>query len=271
MTESAYDPLASDQMFERPARPSKSEKRQARRAEQAAKNAAHVVKPLVPLNETQADYISDLRDGEDVMALGPAGTGKTYIAGRFAARALIDGKVEKIIVSRVTVSDRRHSLGFLPGNSDAKMGPWIQPVIDGIRAEVSGATLDKWKAEGKFVIVPFEHMRGRTFKDAFVILDEAQNATLEDLKLFLTRAGTQSQVVIAGDPDQSDIPDSGLNLAADLADRFQIMSIIEFTEDDVVRSEFAAKWVRAFAAHKREQERAANLDKSRASHKVPTH
>lgn len=269
MTESAaYDPLHQDQIFDRPSRPSKAEKRRERQAEKAAKNA-HVSKPLEPLNQNQADYIDDLKEGWDVLALGPAGTGKTYIAGRFAARALIDGKVEKIVVSRVTVSDRRHALGFLPGGIDGKMGPWIQPIIDGIRAEVSGATLDKWKAEGKFCIVPFEYMRGRSFHNSFVILDEAQNATLADLKLFTTRGGKDSQVVIAGDPDQADIPDSGLELVANLADRFEIMSIIEFTEADVVRSEFARKWVQAFAALSSEQKRQAILDKPRSSLKVP--
>lgn len=268
MTESVYDPLAQDNLFERPARPSKAEKRRARQADRAAKST-HVVKPLVPLNDNQADYIADLREGLDVMALGPAGTGKTYIAGRFAARCLIEGKVDKIVVSRVTVSDKRHSLGYLPGNIDGKMGPWIQPIIDGIRAEVSGSTLDKWKEEGKFVIVPFEYMRGRSFHNSFVILDEAQNATIADLKLFTTRGGENSQVVVAGDPDQADIPDSGLETVADLAERFDIMSIVEFTEDDVVRSAFAAKWVKAFAAHKRDQDRIANLDKSRSAHKVP--
>lgn len=268
MTESAYDPTASDAMFERPARLSKSQQRQQRKAERTAKNT-HVVKPLVPLNDTQADYIDDLNDGFDVMALGPAGTGKTYIAGRKAAQRLIKGEIERIVVSRVTVSDKRHAIGFLPGGIDGKMGPWIQPIIDGIRAEVSGNTLEKWKAEGKFCIVPFEYMRGRSFHQSFVILDEAQNATEADLKLFLTRGGQDSQVVVAGDPDQSDIPDSGLEAVVDLAERFEIMSIIQFTEDDVVRSDFARKWVQAFAARKRETDRAAILDKSAASRKFP--
>ncbi len=258
---SSFHPLDQDAVFERPTS-SKAQARQARRLEKANKALGQAIKPLVAKNDNQRDYIDCLDEKESVLAIGPAGVGKTYIAGRKAAQRMVKGEIEKIIVSRVTVSKREHALGFLPGNIDAKMKPWMTPIIEGIRAEVSGSTLDKWKAEGKFEIVPFEYMRGRSFDNCVIILDEAQNATVDDLKLFLTRTGEDSQVIVCGDPDQVDIPNSGLNMIVDLADQFQIMDIIEFTEDDVVRSKFAKAWVQAFSALKREKAVETALDSS---------
>lgn len=267
---SSFHPLDSDAVFERPSS-TKAQARQARRLEKANKGLAQAVKPLVAKNENQRDYIECLDEKESVLAIGPAGVGKTYIAGRKAAQRMIKGEIEKIIVSRVTVSKREHSLGFLPGNIDAKMKPWMTPIIEGIRAEVSGTTLDKWKAEGKFEIVPFEYMRGRNFENCVIILDEAQNATKDDLKLFLTRTGEDSQVIVCGDPDQTDIPNSGLTLIVDLAEQHQIMDVIEFTEDDVVRSKFAKAWVQAFAALKRDETLESSLDSMSFMKRHPTH
>lgn len=251
MTESsAYQSPVQDNPFERP--PStKAAARAARRADKHAKQAAQHAKPLVAKNENQADYLEILRHSDSVFAVGPAGTGKTYLAARIAAQRMIKGAIDKIIITRVTVSSHRHAIGFLPGNIEAKMKPWLTPVIEGIRAEVSAQTLDKWKAEGKFEIVPFEYMRGRTFDFSMIILDEAQNACFADLETFVTRTGVESQVVICGDPGQVDIPNSGLPTMLDLAEEFEIMDIVEFTEDDVVRSALAKKWVKAIAAHKR--------------------
>lgn len=249
---SAFHPL-DESPFERP--PStKAAARAARRAERAAKEARTSAKPLVAKNENQRLYMELLRAGQPVIALGPAGTGKTYIPARIAAQGMIAGKFEKIIVTRVTVSKKEHAIGFLPGNIDAKMKPWLTPVIEGIRAEVSGNTLDQWKTNGQFEIVPFEFMRGRTFENAFIILDEAQNATYEDLLLFLTRTGNGSLVVVAGDPGQVDIPNSGLEEIVDLAEDEDIQDVVEFTEDDVVRSEYAKAWVKADAKRRRLRE-----------------
>lgn len=182
-------------------------------------------------------------------------THNTYLAARIGARKLIDGDIDKIVVARVTVSKAKHSLGFLPGKVEAKMLPWLQPVIDGIRAEVSAATLEQWQQEGRFVIASFEHMRGRTFDRCYLMLDEAQNADFGDLRLFLTRTGEDTQVVVTGDLDQVDIPDSGLPSVLKLVERFRVpMSIVRFTNDDVVRSPLAKAFVKAFAG-------AVNLDK----------
>jgi phosphate starvation-inducible PhoH-like protein len=252
LTESSVCHQLELETFERPPS-SKAAARAARRAERASKEHRLYAKPLHPKNETQRDYLGLLRQGESIFCVGPAGTGKTYLAARVAAQHLIAGEIEKIIISRVTVSKPRHAIGFLPGNIDAKMKPWLTPVIEGIRAEVSGAALDKWKMEGRFEIVPFEYMRGRTFENAVVILDEAQNATFEDLELFITRTGEGSQVIVCGDPSQIDIPNSGLGAMLDLSEEFDIMDVIEFSEDDVVRSRLAKAWVKAIAAHKRRE------------------
>lgn len=193
-----------------------------------------------------------LRDSESIFAIGPAGTGKTYMAARIGAQKLLAGEIDKIIVARVTVSNARHALGFLPGNLDAKMAPWLKPVIQALREELSAQNYDHLKSEGKIEFCSFEHMRGLTFRDCMVILDEAQNATFEDLRTFLTRQGEDAQVIVTGDLDQIDIHDSGLDDIISLCEEFEIpMDILEFTEDDVVRSAAAKAWVKAFSAHER--------------------
>jgi len=231
-------------------RPSRAEARQQRKADKAKLNAP---KPLKPLTQRQGTYIELLRSGESVIATGPAGTGKTYCAARVFARAMIEGKIGKLIITRVTVSEKKHALGFLPGKADAKMLPWLIPVIDGIRAEVSASTLEAWKNEGRFEIVPFEHMRGRTFDECGIILDEAQNASYKDLKLFLTRTGKESQVAICGDDEQVDVEDSGLSEIAWMAREYDLPTgVVAFTEEDVVRSAFAKAWVKGFARNDRD-------------------
>jgi phosphate starvation-inducible PhoH-like protein len=257
LSASEYHPLDQN-AFERPPTPTKAQARAARRAERSEKQTRQIAKPLVAKNPTQQDYLDILRDLDSVFAIGPAGTGKTYLAARIAAQQMIAGKVEKIIISRVTVSKAKHAIGFLPGNIDAKMKPWLTPVIEGIRAEVSANTMDQWKAQGQFEIVPFEYMRGRTFENCFVILDEAQNADFDDLTLFLTRTGEGTQVVVCGDPGQIDIHNSGLEDIVDLAERHEIMDVIEFTEDDVVRSKLAKAWVKAIGERRRRLDYQAN-------------
>jgi phosphate starvation-inducible PhoH-like protein len=244
-------------MFTEP-RASKAEARATRRAERQQRRPTNTPKPLHAKNERQRILIEALRAGESAFAVGSAGTGKTYIPARIAARKLADGQVDKIIIARATVSKPKHALGFLPGKIDAKMRPWLQPVIDGLRAEVSAAQLEQWTQEGKFEIASFEHMRGRTFERAFVILDEAQNCDFGDLRLLLTRIGEHTQVVITGDLDQIDIPDSGLLPVLDMVERYHLpMHVIQFTETEVVRSAFAREFVKAFA---KLTPKVANLD-----------
>lgn len=241
-----------DQFFDNPDHPrplSKSQKRKARHAEKRVKESGLGGAALVAKSPSQKSYIDRLHRGESVFAVGPAGTGKTYIPARLAAAKLREGAISKIIISRVTVAPPRHALGFLPGKVGDKMAPWLVPVFDGIKAEVSGTTLEKWKIEGKLEVVPFEFMRGRTFKDCWVILDEAQNATMPDLKLLLTRIGEDCQVVVTGDLDQIDIRDSGLFEVIRIARAHDVpMAVAHFGTEDVVRSAFTKAWVAAFQA-----------------------
>ncbi|AXQ69182.1 PhoH-like phosphate starvation-inducible [Caulobacter phage CcrBL9] len=207
-------------------------------------------KPLEAKTAKQAEYIAHLQAGKSVAATGGAGTGKTYVAARVGARGLIEGRFEKIVLCRVAVSKPKHAMGFLPGKIEDKLKPWLVPVIDGLRAEVSAGTLDEWKAKGMFEVVAFEHMRGRTFSNAFVILDEAQNADFGDLKLFLTRTGANSQIVLTGDMDQIDIPNSGLSEVIDMILDYDVpVEVVQFTSADVVRSALAKAFVQAFERH----------------------
>ncbi len=229
-------------------RPSKSQARKARRAKRASASGAGI-SPLVPKTPNQRVYIDSLRRGENVFGVGPAGTGKTYIPARLAARRLLDGTISKIVICRVAVSAPKHALGFLPGKIDQKLAPWLVPVFDGLRAEMSATTLDKLRQENRIEVIAFEHLRGRSLQDSCIILDEAQNANIADLKLFLTRIGENSQVVVTGDLDQIDVRDSGLLHALYLAERYNVpMRVVRFDESDVVRSAFTKAWVMAFAA-----------------------
>lgn len=237
-----------------PSRSSKSQKRKARLADKRSNDRTSASRtPLTAKTVTQREYIDRLWRGEHAFGIGPAGTGKTYIPARIGARRLLDQSISKIIIVRITAApNRRHELGFKPGKQDDKLAPWMIPVLDGMRAEVSGATIDKWKNDKKIEFAPFESMRGRTFGGAdgggvLLILDEAQNATLDDLKLVLTRVGENCQVVVTGDIEQIDIHNSGLISAMKMARTHKVpMAIVEFGADDVVRSAFTKAWVKAF-------------------------
>lgn len=250
-----FEPVSS------PPRLSKSQARKARREKKKLTSDGSTGNaPLSAKTETQRDYIDRLNADESVFGIGPAGTGKTYIPARIAARKLLDQKISKIIISRITVApDQRHAQGFLPGKLEEKLAPWMIPVIDGLKAEVSGSTIDKWKMEKKIEFASFEQLRGRTFTDAVVILDEAQNATYKDLKLFLTRIGEDCQVVVTGDIEQIDTRDSGLLRILQMAEDYAVpMGIVRFGLEDVVRSAFVKAWVAAFQAE--EGVNVTNLD-----------
>lgn len=236
-------------MFDKPTPLSKSQRRQQRklRARAAQMNAPR--KPFEPLGPTQADYFDFLQDPEitQIFAVGEAGTGKTYVPSRFAIRRLMAGDVETIFIARPTVSPSRHRQGFLPGKLDKKLEPWLAPVISAFKDETSSRQVDTLHQQGKIEFISFEHLRGRTLSDCFVILDEAQNCTLSDLKLFLTRKGENSMYVVAGDPSQVDIPDSGLEMILNMIESQNLSpAILEFGSDDVVRSADAKEWVEVF-------------------------
>jgi len=225
----------------------KAERRRERRRMRAEKQQ-RTFPQLKPKTRKQAHLISALSEIDQVFAIGAAGSGKTYITARLGLRAVIAGEFDRVVVCRPTVAADRHRQGFLPGNLQAKLQPWLAPILDGFAAEASGATIEKLRQDGKIEFLSFEHMRGRSIPRSCIILDEAQNCTLGDLKMFLTRVGEDSQVVVCGDPSQSDIHDSGLVHVLKMIEEFDIEAeVVEFGPEDVVRSAVAAEWVAAFA------------------------
>ena len=247
---------------------SKAQARQERKAEKAAKQPG--ANKLVAKTRNQELLLNHLRSGRHVFATGGAGTGKTYLPSRVAARAVVEGTVRRIIICRPAVTKSKHQLGFRPGNTAMKMAEWMTPIMKGIREEVSSHTLDQWEANGQFLIVPFETMRGLTFDDAFVILDEAQNCDYGDLRLFLSRAGEGGQIVVTGDTDQIDVPGSGLSDVTNMIFDYDLpVEVVRFTEEDCVRSDFAKAWVMAFKAEDERKKREADCRRAIAEGKEP--
>ena len=203
--------------------------------------------PIRPLNPTQAEYIDALRTSPQVIALGPAGSGKTWIAAAFAADLYRAGQISRIVLTRPNAPCGR-SLGYFPGSLDDKFAPWAAPVLDALRERMGAAAFDIARKNGAIELAPFEVMRGRTWRRAFVMLDEAQNATAAQMKMFLTRVGEDCRVVVNGDAGQSDISEtSGLSVVLNLVTRFDLPTpVIEFGHADIVRSEICAMWARAF-------------------------
>jgi phosphate starvation-inducible protein PhoH and related proteins len=203
--------------------------------------------PIKPLNATQADYLDALRTRPQTIVLGPAGTGKTWIAATYAADLYRHKRISKIIITRPNVPCGR-SLGFFPGTLRDKFAPWAMPIVEAIKERIGTAAYEIALKNEDIELVPFEVMRGRSWRDAFVILDEAQNTTAAEIKTLLTRIGEDCTLVINGDIGQSDIGDaSGLRTVLDLIRAKNLpVPVIEFTLADIVRSGVCAMWVRAF-------------------------
>jgi phosphate starvation-inducible PhoH-like protein len=201
------------------------------------------------LNPAQADYLDALKTSPQVVVLGPAGTGKTWIAATYAADLYRQRRIRKIILTRPNVPCGR-SLGFFPGSLEEKFAPWAAPLIETIQERIGAAAYEIALKNGEIEMVPFEVMRGRTFKDAFVLLDEAQNATPAEMKMLLTRIGEDCTVVINGDVSQCDLREtSGLGTVVHLIKSQMLpVPVIEFTREDIVRSGVCGMWVRAFEA-----------------------
>jgi phosphate starvation-inducible PhoH-like protein len=203
--------------------------------------------PILALNSTQAQYLGFLRTHQQVFVLGPAGTGKTWLAATYAADLLRNRAISRIILTRPNVPCGR-SLGFFPGTLENKFAPWAVPVADAIRDRLGQAVYDVAVKNGEIEVVPFEVMRGRSWSGAFVLLDEAQNTTVAEIKMFLTRIGEDCLTVINGDVAQCDLHcDSGLHKAIELVREKRLpIPVVEFSIDDVVRSGLCGMWVRAF-------------------------
>ena len=203
---------------------------------------------VLPRSATQADYIQALLKNELVVGLGPAGTGKTYLAVAAAATMLVEGKVDRIILSRPAV-EAGENLGFLPGDMRDKVDPYLRPLYDALYDMLPGPQVTRSLESGEIEIAPLAFMRGRTLSNSFVILDESQNATPMQMKMFLTRMGENSRMVITGDPSQIDLPfgaKSGLRDAMEILPKIRGVDIIRFGEEDVVRHDLVTRIVKAY-------------------------
>jgi rRNA maturation RNase YbeY len=207
------------------------------------------IKPRTP---TQALYLEALTSGENdlVFGVGPAGTGKTYLAVAVAVGMLLEGRVAKVVVTRPAV-EAGERLGFLPGDLEEKVDPYLIPIWDAFKALLGAAQLERRKAAGEIEVAPLAFMRGRTLSDAFVIVDEAQNTTRMQMKMLLTRLGEGSRMAVNGDPSQVDLPrasDSGLAHALKILRRVEGMRTVTFTRQDVVRHPLVGRIVAAYEA-----------------------
>ena len=207
-------------------------------------------KRVEPRTEAQKAYVQSLFENEMAFGIGPAGTGKTYLAVAVGVSMFLSGKVDKIILSRPAV-EAGERLGFLPGTQDEKIDPYMQPLYDALNDFLPGKQLAKLREEKAIEIAPLAFMRGRTLSNAFVVLDEAQNATTMQMKMFLTRLGKGSRMVITGDRTQIDLPRgqaSGLADAERLLKSIPKISFNYFTSKDVVRHPLVAAIIEAYEA-----------------------
>ncbi len=205
---------------------------------------------LVAKTTKQARYIEAINNYTQTISLGCAGTGKTYVAATLASQLYLKGTIDKIILTRPNVPSSR-SLGSFPGTLEEKMAPWTAPVVDVLKKHLGGAYENAVRNKA-IIVAPFETMRGASFNDAFVIMDEAQNTTPEEMQMFVTRIGDNCRIVINGDIKQSDIRQtSGLATLIELAQRFNLpVPVVEFGIEDVVRSKECKMWIEAFDRHK---------------------
>ena len=203
---------------------------------------------VIPRSKKQKEYVRALRTNQIVMSLGPAGTGKTYLAVAVALSMLLEKKVERIILSRPAV-EAGEKLGFLPGDMKDKIDPYLRPLYDSLYDLLDYDKIQRKIESGAIEIAPLAFMRGRTLKNSFAILDEAQNATEIQIKMFLTRIGQNSKLVVNGDPSQVDLPSknqSGLIKSQSILKKIKEISVINFDHQDVMRHPLVTKIVEAY-------------------------
>ena len=206
-------------------------------------------KSVIPRSERQKDYVRALKESDIIISAGPAGTGKTFLAVAVALTMLLEKKIERIILSRPAV-EAGERLGFLPGDMREKVDPYLRPLYDSLYDLLDFEKIQKKIEVGDIEIAPLAFMRGRTLKNSFAILDEAQNATDTQIKMFLTRIGENSKIVINGDPSQIDLPNkslSGLHRSKKLLGHLKEISVVDFDHKDVVRHPLVSKIVKAYS------------------------
>ena len=220
------------------------------------KNVEYIIKTpkksVIPRSEKQKNYIRALKESDIIISAGPAGTGKTFLSVAVALTMLLEKKIERIILSRPAV-EAGERLGFLPGDMREKVDPYLRPLYDSLYDLLDYEKIQKKIEVGDIEIAPLAFMRGRTLKNSFAILDEAQNATDTQIKMFLTRIGENSKIVINGDPSQIDLPNknlSGLERSKKLLRHLKEISVVDFDHKDVVRHPLVSKIVKAYSDKK---------------------
>jgi len=208
-------------------------------------------KSIIPRSEKQKKYVRALRQSDIVISAGPAGTGKTFLAVAVGLTMLLEKKIDRIILSRPAV-EAGERLGFLPGDMKEKVDPYLRPLYDSLYDLFDFEKIQRMIEIGDIEVAPLAFMRGRTLKNSFAILDEAQNATETQIKMFLTRIGENSKIVVNGDPSQIDLPNknmSGLDKSKKLLSNLNEVSVVDFDHSDVVRHPLVSKIVKAYNNH----------------------
>ena len=228
----------------------KKSRRQSKYKNAEVENQGKLVK-LVPRNDTQRLYVDALLSHDQVVVCGYSGTGKTFIASTIAANMYAEKRIDKIILTRPNVSVGK-DLGALPGELKEKFSPWLAPVLDVLQEQLGKGTVETAIKNGNIELAPLSLMRGRSFKNAFIILDEASNTTIPEMMMFITRIGENCKVVINGDVRQSDIKEqSGLSKIIHLIKKYNMdIPVIEFGIDDIVRSDRTKQWIIAMTEEK---------------------
>ena len=214
-------------------------------------------KPIKPKTLGQQKYVESIRKNTIVISIGPAGTGKTYLAVAEAVAAFREHRVNRIIITRPAV-EAGEKLGFLPGDLQQKVDPYLRPIYDALFDMLGPESFQRYQERGNIEVAPLAYMRGRTLDDSFIILDEAQNTTPEQMKMFLTRLGFNSKMVVTGDITQIDLPDvkkSGLLEASKVLKGVDDIEIIKFTQKDIVRHQLVQRIVKAYEKYDEQKRR----------------
>lgn len=207
---------------------------------------------VLPKTTGQRKYVEAIRTHDVTLGVGPAGTGKTYLAMAMAVAALREGTVSRIILTRPAV-EAGEALGFLPGDLHEKLTPYLRPLYDALHDMLPGEEIENHMERGVIEVAPLAYMRGRTLNNAFIVLDEAQNTTPEQMLMFMTRLGFNSKAVVTGDPTQTDLPQhktSGLREAVKVLGKVEGIAVIEFTRRDIVRHPLVQRIIEAYEDHR---------------------